>query len=795
MGLGPFFGYISPMTKFPPTMFIKRPIPLRALLLPSLLLALAPACSQTRLEFPETEIDEDAVDDLIQIHGEFCASPATNIAYPVKIMFVVDGSGSQQFADQNRQRVVAVEQTINALIGLPNVYFKTVVFNASITATPSPTAASAFTNDLGTLSAGLNTLAEADTLTDYQGALGMAYSEIVRDILSVSEDPARGQAELGRTKYVVILISDGLPDPQCQAGLCNDTDPNFPADPDCGGQQTNLLCENQGFIDCLTKALNPDGSDRFDCDGTVCRDTVPGSDLSCFDQGPDAQSSLFGGAVSTELKGGNDYNQPYQILQKVADLMELQEQFEVAEIRVHSGLVLDPLADPAVIEVFGDSAQAIPLMQQVAEIGEGQYLEFYGGDSINFVSVNFDAIKQQRVIRGFYASNDNAMVSNTGLIADTDADGLTDEEEFKVGSNTLLHDTDGDGFRDSIEWKRRGLGYDFDDPCYPIPDGGALCDPNCQTSAGGFADDDRDGLHNCEEAAIGTSPRNADTDGDGVPDELEWNYGLDPLRWDFNSDSDQDGIPNGQEIAWHLHPFIEQDDIQSRDRYRYKRDAVEVGEDGRECFTFDAKRIRLLTTGDAEYLPDLWQERVVAQDGLVTYDLLGGVGTNEIRLYIAENLSDNLEAPPLYRTACIRTRYVPPALKHPADGAIGLTEEDFHYIDGPDPYLVDPTATFSWFDEDQHCLTACSSWQDCGCESCTDGICRDVDWQCCYSEDCGGGNECVEHRCRPTCTRDSDCGDGNECHQGNCWPICTTDRDCPGTQECDAGLCRQYPLE
>ncbi len=72
----------------------------------------------------------------LRLSGQFCTSPAANVIYPVKIMFITDGSGSQQFTDQNRQRVVAVTETIQKLIGAGNVFFKILVFNSAITATP-----------------------------------------------------------------------------------------------------------------------------------------------------------------------------------------------------------------------------------------------------------------------------------------------------------------------------------------------------------------------------------------------------------------------------------------------------------------------------------------------------------------------------------------------------------------------------------------------------------------------------------------------------------------------------------
>src|SRR5690606_7509798 len=135
-----------------------------------------------------------------------------------------------------------------------------------------------------------------------------------------------------------------------------------------------------------------------------------------------------------------------------------------------------------------------------------------------------------------------------GLIPDTDQDGLTDEEEFEIGSNARNPDTDGDGFGDAIEWRLRGYSFRFDNPCLPALD--PACDPEaptdiCGASPGGFSDVDRDGLRACEEVQLGIDPRNPDTDADGIPDRLDFFLGLDPLRWDFDDDADQDSTPNG----------------------------------------------------------------------------------------------------------------------------------------------------------------------------------------------------------------------------------------------------------
>jgi outer membrane protein OmpA-like peptidoglycan-associated protein len=59
------------------------------------------------------------------------------------------------------------------------------------------------------------------------------------------------------------------------------------------------------------------------------------------------------------------------------------------------------------------------------------------------------------------------------------------------------------------------------------------------------ADDDKDGLTNCEEELLGTDPNNPDTDGDGLSDGAEINtYKTNPK----NPDTDGDGLKDGEEV-------------------------------------------------------------------------------------------------------------------------------------------------------------------------------------------------------------------------------------------------------
>lgn len=89
---------------------------------------------------------------------------------------------------------------------------------------------------------------------------------------------------------------------------------------------------------------------------------------------------------------------------------------------------------------------------------------------------------------------------------DADDDGLSDEEEVAIGTNTSDSDSDDDGLADGDE----------------VSDGTDPLD----------ADTDRDGLADGEEGAAGTDPLRADTDGDGFADGLEAGAGTDPLDAD-----------------------------------------------------------------------------------------------------------------------------------------------------------------------------------------------------------------------------------------------------------------------
>jgi hypothetical protein len=141
---------------------------------------------------------------------------------------------------------------------------------------------------------------------------------------------------------------------------------------------------------------------------------------------------------------------------------------------------------------------------------------------------------------------DAAQGANDGLFDD---DGLTNLEEFNLGTDPNVADTDGDGLNDGLEVSGESnpylVGHTPGDPPAGNPPDGAPTDPR-------NADSDGDGVMDGAEVNGGngsvTDPNDRDTDDDLMDDGYEIANtllgGLDPLVDDADSDLDGDGLSN-----------------------------------------------------------------------------------------------------------------------------------------------------------------------------------------------------------------------------------------------------------
>ena len=138
--------------------------------------------------------------------------------------------------------------------------------------------------------------------------------------------------------------------------------------------------------------------------------------------------------------------------------------------------------------------------------------------------------------------------------ADSDNDGLSNYNEYRLGSSPNNPDTDAD----------------------TMPDGWEVSEGSDLLRNDANEDRDKDGVSNVAEYSLGTKPLTFDTDGDGLADGAEVALGTDALKTDTNgdgisdgaaydqygtsallTDTDGDGMSDAYEIAHGLNPLAD----------------------------------------------------------------------------------------------------------------------------------------------------------------------------------------------------------------------------------------------
>lgn len=182
----------------------------------------------------------------------------------------------------------------------------------------------------------------------------------------------------------------------------------------------------------------------------------------------------------------------------------------------------------------------------------------YGGTALNLIPVdgNVKTFKMTHL----YVYNPNARIDKNGkLSADSDGDGLFDDQEIELGLDPTVQRSNGyclDGFM---------VQHSFKDRCAAFAQGHS-CDPALDT--------DIDGLNQCEEVILGTDPYDFDTDGDTIPDSLEWLYGFNPLQSEKDIDTSGDGTPNLVNFSAGLSPKHYFDSVADNEKSRYSVDFI-----------------------------------------------------------------------------------------------------------------------------------------------------------------------------------------------------------------------------
>ncbi|OIP29605.1 MAG: hypothetical protein AUK47_27080 [Deltaproteobacteria bacterium CG2_30_63_29] len=185
--------------------------------------------------------------------------------------------------------------------------------------------------------------------------------------------------------------------------------------------------------------------------------------------------------------------------------------------------------------------QVQDVMEGMAFAGGGVYQRYDAAGGLSDAVFDVLSLRTLLTAKLIFAANLNAIPGPDGPQLDSDADGLSDEEEERWGTSAGNRDTDGDGITDLVE-----VLTGFDPLLIDLPTACATIIP--------YLDADLDGLTDCDESLLGTEPTLVDGDGDGMPDILEVTTSTDYLNKDTEADTDSDGVSNGDELRQHSDP-------------------------------------------------------------------------------------------------------------------------------------------------------------------------------------------------------------------------------------------------
>ncbi|MGF1511995.1 MAG: VWA domain-containing protein [Myxococcota bacterium] len=504
------------------------------------------ACTDSDL-FQVEGLGTSPFDNKLAIQTDFCTEDPTTLDFPTKILFVVDTSQSINRTDPEGRRLLAVQEVVDAFIDDPGVSFGIIQFSGQVSTLTSTTGQDGtirdgFTRDRMELDTAIVRLGVAESTTDYEGALAQVLRLLSADMLDSDEE------DLSRSRYIIIFLSDGLPNP---------------VDPPQNTRSSIL--ERMSEIAELEEIFRP-ASLNFHT-ALVLGATRTG--FRCTD--------LF-------LEGGDE------------------------DCEALSSAALCATNPDCVF--IGVEDEAIDLLCAMSEVGNGTCRSFPNGEEINFLRIDFSSIRRVFTLKNLVASNQNARprllfensLDQVGRAApDSDGDGLDDEEETRFGTELLMADTDEDGFNDFVEVFLGASGFDPLDPS----------DADC-TFGLDRVDTDGDGLLDCEERFIGTNRLIPDTEADGFPDDIELRNGTNASENDVRNDLDFDSARNGDELRGHSDPSVNDAARRGAISYRYEieeRDLndldpddprVKILEEGRLCYDVRIENITL-----AETLPEV----------------------------------------------------------------------------------------------------------------------------------------------------------------------------------------------
>ncbi len=385
----------------------------------AILLLLSYGCSES----PPLELTQ--AQTKVTLTGSFITESPDEIQFPVKVLFAIDCSlsmgdevlGVQMGSDPNFLRIEAVRNFIDEYNSNENTSFEIMLWSNNVFArTRTIDGRGGFTKDPDELNRVLDA-ARNDTTTDYLGTLTEIYSDIERDI----RDTENGES-LVRTKYIVIFLSDGMPN--TGAG----TQSNFDIWNSVGDIYDMAIESGVGSFNFHTFLLL--GMFGTDADGLAAQAMAEDTLQGMADRG-EGQFRLFDTAESI-------------------DFINIVDMRLTVEYKIKYLLAYNYNVRPGVELVYVDSDGDGLIDEQEVEYGTDINLRDTDGDGLSDffeISVSSPGRELDPLVQ-----DSPCDLMPDGIWPDTDSDGLTDCEEYVKGTDRRVPDTDKDGIPDGIEF-------------------------------------------------------------------------------------------------------------------------------------------------------------------------------------------------------------------------------------------------------------------------------------------------------------------------------------------------------
>jgi len=671
-----------------------------------LLFLLTPvACTEAKLE----KIPPEPVyrDDKLEVFGSLCTREPETLTFPLRVLFVVDASVSMEATDPPdpvtglTSREQAVMDTWTRLLdqGPEGVRVGVLRFSAEAQSrTPidldgDGLADTYYTADRTLLTAATRSLGVTDRTTNFSNALGEAYFEMRTEFIAADLE------SLPLSKYVIIFLSDGIPD----------TD-----DTDSRGNAEDEILESVDALNELAKTFRVGGFSFHTA-------YISGGDGSAGDRiAQDLLQKMAkrGNGSFRSFASGEEINflfVDFSVLKRVFTMKSL--------IAVNLNVIQDLRQVPDVDELLASLNLGAELEDEDVAAVDVAEDDADAAEEVELTPLTLDSLDDDIVLvnpMSFGDLNGSSVAECGEPMVDSDGDGLSDLIEVKIGSHALVRDTDDDGLNDLLEWEFMNSGLAplvVNKACYtPNPcidaDTDGFCDCSLDTNADGacdcasdpeapclddfghdcldadldgwcdcpdrnadglcdYKDGDGDGLHDCEEVFFGTAQNGNDTDADGLPDMIEVRFQTNPTVVDNMDDADFDRTDNGVEVMGNTNPQCDDASLRSRIAYRY--DLADLGLKGSSsCYDYHVSNITLV--------PTLYADQDVNE--------YPGNGWNRVLVFAGEVAFDDPTSFASYRVACVMARYNPAhGYKVPASGRIKLLEEDFVEVPTFDPKM------------------------------------------------------------------------------------------------------------